>query len=110
MSESGDLSNWAVPGKLYKGPGGAMELIHGVEKVVVAMTHQNNKGEPKVTRCNDLPLTGKSVVDTLITDKAVFRWIDNKMTLVEIAEGLTLDELKSMTPAEYTVSSDLSLF
>lgn len=72
MSQEGDLANWVVPGKTFKAMGGAMELVHGVENVVVAMTHLNEFGQPKVLETCSLPLTGQRVVNTLITDLAVF--------------------------------------
>ena len=89
--------------------GGAMELVHGVKNVVVAMTHLNEQGEPKILKDCELPLTGQKVVDTLITDLAVFRWIEGKMTLCEISKDITLERLKDLTPAEYKVSSDLKI-
>ena len=72
VSQEGDLANWVVPGKTFKAMGGAMELVHGVENVVVAMTHLNEFGQPKVLENCSLPLTGQRVVNTLITDLAVF--------------------------------------
>jgi len=105
VAENGDLANWMIPGKMVKGMGGAMDLVAGVQKVVVVMEHEA-KGESKLMhRCN-LPLTGASVVDMVITDLGVFT-IDKKgkggMTLIELADGVTLDEIKAKTGATYKV-------
>jgi 3-oxoacid CoA-transferase B subunit len=105
VAENGDLANWMVPGKMIKGMGGAMDLVAGVPHVVVVMEHVEKSGAPKFkTRCT-LPLTGKGVVDLLITDLAVFE-IDRKgngAVLTELAPGVTLEEIKAKTEARYAV-------
>ena len=109
VSERGDLANWMIPGKMVKGMGGAMDLVAGVKKVVVVMEH-SAKSEPKLLKRCNLPLTGAGVVDMVITDLGVFT-IDKKagggMTLIELAPGSTLDEIRSKTEADYAVANTL---
>jgi 3-oxoacid CoA-transferase B subunit len=103
VAENGDLANWMVPGKMIKGMGGAMDLVAGVPRVVVVMEHTEKTGAPKFKNRCSLPLTGKGVVDLLITEIAVFE-IDRKgsgATLIELAPGVTLDEIKSKTEATF---------
>jgi 3-oxoacid CoA-transferase subunit B len=107
VAENGDLANWMIPGKMVKGMGGAMDLVAGVKRVVVVMEHNSKDGEKKLLKKCDLPLTGAGVVDMVITDLAVFA-IDKKkggMTLIERAPGVTLEELKEKTGADYTVAA-----
>ena len=103
VSESGDLANWMVPGKMVKGMGGAMDLVAGVKRVVVVMEHTSKDGEPKFkTRC-ELPLTGTNVVDMVITDLAVFSRATRSepFKLMEVAPGIELDQIRAKTPAHY---------
>jgi len=105
VSEKGDLANWMVPGKMIKGMGGAMDLVAGVPRVVVVMDHREKGGDSKFLKECTLPLTGKGVVDLLITDLAVFE-IDRRgggVRLTELAEGVTLDALRACTNADFMV-------
>ncbi|MCC6283928.1 MAG: CoA transferase subunit B [Phycisphaerales bacterium] len=105
VSESGDIANWMVPGKLVKGMGGAMDLVAGVRKVVVTMEHCSKKGESKFVPACTLPLTGRGVVDMLITDLAVFTRdrARNRFVLREVAPGVTVDEVRSKTAASVDI-------
>jgi 3-oxoacid CoA-transferase subunit B len=104
VAENGDLANWMIPGKMVKGMGGAMDLVAGVKRVVVVMDHTSKDGDPKFkTRC-ELPLTGTNVVDMVITDLAVFSRPTRKdsFRLIEMAPGVTADEVRRKTPAKYS--------
>ncbi|MDU9727404.1 3-oxoacid CoA-transferase subunit B [Helicobacter pylori] len=103
VSQNGDLANWMIPKKLIKGMGGAIDLVHGAKKVIVIMEHCNKYGESKVKKECSLPLTGKGVVHQLITDLAVFEFSNNAMKLVELQEGVSLDQVKEKTEAEFEV-------
>jgi 3-oxoacid CoA-transferase subunit B len=104
VAENGDLANWMIPGKMVKGMGGAMDLVAGVKRVVVVMDHASKDGDPKFKSRCELPLTGANVVDMLITDLAVFSRPTRKdaFKLIELAPGVTADEVRRKTPAKYT--------
>jgi len=103
VSETGDIANWMVPGKMIKGMGGAMDLVAGVKKIIVVMEHVSKNGAPKFLSVCSLPLTGQNVVDMVITDLAVFSRADHAapFRLVEIAAGVTAEEIASKTSAHY---------
>ncbi|MCR2039578.1 3-oxoacid CoA-transferase subunit B [Campylobacter helveticus] len=103
VSQSGDLANYMIPGKLVKGMGGAMDLVSGAKSIVVVMEHTNKHGESKVKKKCGLPLTGKAVVNKLITELGVFEFENNEMFLVELMQGVSLEELKAKTEAEFKV-------
>jgi 3-oxoacid CoA-transferase subunit B len=97
VSEKGDLANWMIPGKLIKGMGGAMDLVSGVKRVIVIMDHTNKKGESKLLKECTLPLTGKGVVDFLITNYGMFEIISEGIKIMEIADGASLEQIKAAT-------------
>jgi 3-oxoacid CoA-transferase subunit B len=106
VSAQGDLANWMIPGKMVKGMGGAMDLVAGAKRTVVIMEHVNKAGEPKIKARCALPLTGRGVVDRLITDLAVFdfRGPERQMVLVELQPDVTLEELRACTEAPFVVA------
>ena len=104
VAENGDLANWMVPGKMVKGMGGAMDLVAGVRRVVVAMEHTEKSGAPKLVKRCSLPLTGAGVVDLVITDLGVFEIGAGRMRLTELAAGVSLDELRAKTEAEFVAA------
>ncbi|MEP7130575.1 MAG: CoA transferase subunit B [Sphingomicrobium sp.] len=103
VSEKGDLANWMVPGKMIKGMGGAMDLVAGVKKIIVVMEHTSKGGDPKFIPECTLPLTGKNVVDMIISDLAVFQRADHDQPfkLIELAPGVTREEVREKTTAQY---------
>ena len=100
VSENGDLANWMIPGKLVKGMGGAMDLVAGVGRVVVVMDHASKHGESKVLKQCTLPLTGKAVVDRIITNLGVMDVVPGGLKIIELADGVTEAELRAATEAK----------
>ncbi|KGR74075.1 CoA transferase subunit B [Ureibacillus sinduriensis] len=107
VSERGDLSNWMIPGKVIKGMGGAMDLVHGAKKIIVIMEHVSKDGSPKIRKQCSLPLTGKGVVHRIITERALFEVTPNGLALREVFKGFTLEEVIQSTEANLILDNVL---
>ena len=106
VDQQGNLANWMVPGKMVPGMGGAMDLVTGAKNVIVAMEHATKSGGAKILKRCSLPLTAAGKVRAIVTELAFFRFIDGALVLTETAPGVTLDEIRSKTEAEFIVSPD----
>ena len=104
VAQNGDIANWTIPGKMMKGMGGAMDLVAGVKRVIVVMDHTNKHGRSKVLKKCTLPLTGTACIKAVITDLCVFDVLEDGLTLIELAPGVELDEIRAKTEANYKIA------